>query len=56
MEQIQESLKEGIKRLALRNLEKEPILIHEKQKLSEMHEEIRQLKETYDRVRGQYGK
>lgn len=56
LETIKESLKDTIKRLALSNLDKEPTLIHEKEKLAQLHEELRKVKETYDGIRGQYGK
>lgn len=56
METIKDSLKDSIRRLALRNLDKEPILIHEKEKLAQQHEEIRKMKESYDATRGKYGK
>ncbi|CAF3405327.1 unnamed protein product [Rotaria sp. Silwood1] len=55
IETIKESLKENIKRLALCNLEQEPILIHEKQKLAQLHDELRKIKEKYDSIRGDYG-
>ncbi|CAF4713074.1 unnamed protein product [Rotaria sp. Silwood1] len=54
IETIKESLKENIKRLALCNLEQEPILIHEKQKLAQLHDELRKIKEKYDSIRGDY--
>ncbi|CAF3027264.1 unnamed protein product [Rotaria socialis] len=54
METIKESLKESIKLLAMRNLEQEPMLIHEKQKLAQLHDELRQVKEKYDSIRGEY--
>ncbi|CAF1519291.1 unnamed protein product [Rotaria magnacalcarata] len=54
METIKESLKERIKLLAMRNLEQEPILIHEKQKLAQLHDELRQAKEKHDSIRGEY--
>ncbi|CAF0974912.1 unnamed protein product [Rotaria sp. Silwood1] len=54
IETIKESLKENIKRLALCNLEHEPILIHEKQKLAQLHDELRKIKEKYDSIRGDY--
>lgn len=56
MEMIKESLKENIKRLALRNLDKEPILIHEKEKLGELYEEINKAKEDYKLIREKYGR
>lgn len=56
METIKESLKENIKRLAMRNLEKEPALIHEKQKLAQLHEELGKVREEYKNIRAQYGK
>jgi len=55
MEATRESLKDKIKGLAMRNLDKEPTLIHEKQKLCELHDELRQVREEYKSVRGQYG-
>ena len=56
MESIKESLKEKIKYLALTNLEKEPILIHEKQKLAKLHKKLGKMKEDYKTVHGDYGK
>jgi len=55
MEATRESLKETIKGLAIRNLDKEPTPNHEKQKLFELHNELRQVREEYKSVRGQYG-
>ncbi|CAF0922468.1 unnamed protein product [Rotaria sordida] len=54
MNTIKESLKDTIKRLALSNLDKEPILIHEKQKLAQLHDELRKIREKYDSIRGKY--
>jgi hypothetical protein len=56
METVKESLKESIKRLAMRNLEKEPTLMHEKQKLAQLHDELGTMREEYKNIRGQYGK
>lgn len=56
METIKESLKESIKRLALRNLDKEPTFIREKEKLRELYDEINKSKEDYKLIRQQYGK
>jgi hypothetical protein len=56
METIKESLKESNKHLALRNLDKEPILIDEKQKLAGLHDELGKMREEYKNIRGQYGK
>ncbi len=56
METIKESLKEDIKRLALCNLDKEPILIHEKEKLEELYDEIKKVTDEYKLIRQQYGK
>ncbi len=56
METVKENLKENIKRLALRNLDKEPLLNHEKQKLAELHDEIGKIQTEYKNIRGQYGK
>lgn len=55
MEIIKESLKENTKRLALRNLDKEPILIHEKEKLGKVYDELNKAKEEYKLVRQIYG-
>ncbi|CAF0928154.1 unnamed protein product [Rotaria sp. Silwood1] len=54
METIKESLKENIKRLALQNLDKEPMLIHEKQKLVEVYEELNKTKDKYKLIQQQY--
>jgi hypothetical protein len=56
MEMIKESLKERIKLLALRNLDKEPMLIHEKEKLREIYAELNQVRDEYKLIRQQYGK
>jgi hypothetical protein len=56
METIKESLKENIKLLATRNLGKEPILIHEKEKLGELHEELGRMRTEFKNLQGQYGK
>ena len=55
METIKESLKENIKRLALRNLDKEPILINEKEKLRQLYDELNSAREDYKLIRQQYG-
>jgi hypothetical protein len=55
METIKESLKENIKRLALNNLDKEPTLIHEKEKLREIYDELNKAREDYTLIRRQYG-
>jgi hypothetical protein len=54
MEIIKESLKENIKLLALNNLDREPILINEKEKLGEVHDELN--KARYKSIRREYGK
>ncbi|CAF1082466.1 unnamed protein product [Adineta steineri] len=54
LETIRESLKENIKSLAMRNLDKEPTLIHEKEKLAELHEKLGKMREEYRSIRGQY--
>jgi hypothetical protein len=56
METTKENLKETIKRLALRNLDKEPAFNCEKQKLAELHDELRKARDEYQNIRGQYGK
>jgi hypothetical protein len=56
METIKESLKERIKHLALRNLDKEPTLIQEKEKLQKIYDELNKAKEDYKSVRQIYGK
>ena len=56
METIKESLKENVKRLALDNLDKEPDLLREKEKLGQLYEELKKVKEEYNLVRQQYGK
>ena len=56
METIKESLKDSIKGLALRNLDKKPILNHEKQKLAQLHDELGRMRNEYKNIRGQYGK
>ena len=52
METIKESLKENIRRVALRNLEKEPILIHEKQHLAELYAELGPARDNYRAIGG----
>ncbi|CAF2341359.1 unnamed protein product [Rotaria sp. Silwood2] len=54
MEIIKESLKENIKCLALQNLDKEPILIHEKEKLAELYDELSKTKDDYKSIQQQY--
>ncbi|CAF2098068.1 unnamed protein product [Rotaria magnacalcarata] len=54
METIKESLKENVKRLALQNLDKEPMLIHEKEKLASLCDEINRAKNEYKSVQQQY--
>jgi len=56
METIKESLKENIKRLALQNLDKEPTLIHEKEKLRKLYDELNKGKEHYTVTRRKYGR
>lgn len=55
MEIIRETLKERIRQLALSNIDKEPKLIAEKEKLRELYDELRQAIEKYKKVRQQYG-
>jgi len=55
MEITKKNLKENIKRLALRNLDKEPILINEKEKLRQLYDEINSAREDYKLIRQQYG-
>ncbi|CAF0875981.1 unnamed protein product [Adineta steineri] len=54
MEIIKENLKENVKRLALRNLDKEPIFIHEKEKLEEVYNELNKVRDEYNKIRQQY--
>ncbi|CAF0865150.1 unnamed protein product [Rotaria sordida] len=54
MEIIRESLKENIKRLALQNLDKEPTLIHEKEKLGGVHDELNKARDEYKTIQQQY--
>ena len=56
MEVTKESLKDNIRRLALRNLDKEPTLIHEREALEKLHEELNRSRAEYKAVRQQYGK
>ena len=56
MEIFKENLKENIKRLALQNLDKEPILIQEKKKLTELQDELNKSRNEYKTVREEYGK
>jgi hypothetical protein len=56
MEIIKEKLKENIKRLALRNLDKEPILINEKEQLAAIYDELNKARDEYKSIRQQYGK
>ena len=55
MEIIKESLKENVKRLAINNLDREPDLLSEKEKLGQLYEELKKAKEEYNTVRQQYG-
>ena len=55
METVKESLKENIKRLALRNLDKEPIFNHEKEKLGEVHDELNRVQDEYKTMKQIYG-
>ncbi|CAF3158288.1 unnamed protein product [Rotaria socialis] len=54
METIKESLKENIKRLALQNLDKEPMLIHEKEKLASLCDEVNRAKNEYKSIQQLY--
>ncbi|CAF0840734.1 unnamed protein product [Didymodactylos carnosus] len=54
LEVTKESLKENAKRLALKNLDKGPVLIQARQHLSELHDELGQMREEYKTVRRQY--
>lgn len=56
MEIIKESLKENIKRLALQNLDKEPLLIHERDTLAATYEELKNAKDSYKSIQQKYGK
>lgn len=56
METVKESLKENIRRLAISNLDKEPTLHEEKQKLAELYDELNRTREEYNQIRQQYGK
>ncbi|CAF1135966.1 unnamed protein product [Adineta ricciae] len=53
-ETIKESLKLNINRLAIDNLDKEPVLSDEREKLREVYDELNKAKEEYDLVRQQY--
>ncbi|UJR28273.1 hypothetical protein I4U23_009523 [Adineta vaga] len=54
METIKESLKTSINRLAIENLDKEPVLSDEREKLREVYDELNKAKEEYNLVRQQY--
>lgn len=56
MEIIKESLKEDIKRLAWKNLDKEPVLMREKEKLSVLYDDLNRAREEYEQIRRRYGK
>ena len=56
METIKESLKEDIKRLAWQNLDKEPVLMREKEKLGVLYEDLNKAREEYNQFRRQYGR
>lgn len=56
METIKESLKEDIKRLAWQNLDKEPVLMREKEKLGVLYEDLTKTREEYNQIRRQYGR
>ena len=55
METVKESLKENIKRLALRNLDKEPIFNQEKERLGEIHDELNRVQDEYKTMKQIYG-
>ncbi|CAF1023003.1 unnamed protein product [Adineta ricciae] len=54
IETIKESLKLNINRLAIDNLDKEPVLSDEREKLREVYDELNKAKEEYNLVRQQY--
>jgi len=56
MEIIKGKLKENIRLLALRNLDKEPILINEKEQLAAIYDELNKARDEYKSIRQQYGK
>jgi hypothetical protein len=56
MEIIKRKLKENIRLLALRNLDKEPILINEKEQLAAIYDELNKARDEYKSIRQQYGK
>lgn len=56
IETIKESLKLNINRLAIDNLDKEPVLSDEREKLREVFDELNKAKDEYNLVRQQYGK
>ena len=56
IETIKESLKLNINRLAIDNLDKEPVLSDEREKLREVYDELNKAKEEYNLARQQYGK
>lgn len=56
MEIVRESLKENNKRIALRNLDKEPGFHQEKIKLAELFEEVNKVTDEYKALRQRYGR
>lgn len=55
MELMREQLKENVRKLALRNLDEEPILLDEKAKLQQTFEDLNRTMNEYKIIKGQYG-
>ena len=55
LEAVKESIRENNRQIALQNLQKEPQLKQEKQKLADLHAELARLREEYRSKHGQYG-
>lgn len=56
MELKRENLKENVKKLALRNLDQEPILTEGKAKLQQTYEELNRTMNEFKSIKRQYGK
>jgi hypothetical protein len=56
MESAKASLKANINRLAIDNLDKEPVLSDQRDKLREIYEQLNKAREEYGAARQQYGK
>lgn len=55
METAKESLKVNISRLAIGNLDKEPILSDQRERLRETYEQLHKARDEYGLARQQYG-